>query len=85
MRLREGLLNPALIPLNVPRLFFYSMNDVLVPGAFVESHIADARKAGVTNITAKKDTSSHVSHMKDDPVGYWSAIKQLWVEGRRVQ
>lgn len=85
IRMRETVHDPAFIPLDAPRLYFYSMNDQLVPGAHVEMHIRDARKAGITHITAKKDTSSHVTHMRDDPVGYWAAVRQLWLEGKHIR
>lgn len=80
-QMREDLLNPTLIPIDAPRLYIYSNKDQLVPSAHVDLHLQDAKKAGIMNITTRRDTSSHVNHMRDDPAGYWSTIKTLWLRG----
>jgi len=75
----DDLLNPTLIPLTTPRLYFYSMSDLLVSGETVEEHVEEAREVGVMTILTKRDDqAAHVSHLRVDPVGYWAAVRKLW-------
>ena len=78
-QMRDDLLNPTLIPLTAPRLYFYSMSDLLVSGETVEEHIEEAREVGVMTILTKRDDkAAHVSHLRVDPIGYWAAVRKLW-------
>jgi len=79
LQMRGDLLNPTLIPLTAPRLYFYSMSDPLVSGETVEQHIEEARQVGVTTILTKRDDrAAHVNHLGVDPIGYWAAVRKLW-------
>lgn len=78
IQMREDLLDPALIPLDAPRYYIYSMGDRLVPGYQVEHHLEDAREKGVKNITIHEDNAAHVSHLRNDPAGYWDSVRKLW-------
>ncbi|KAF8311802.1 uncharacterized protein EI90DRAFT_184658 [Cantharellus anzutake] len=79
-QMRMQLLDPKLFPLDAPRVFFYSTLDELVPAKDVESHIEDAKKAGVKTIIAKRNEQcTHVNHMRMDPKTYWATIHKLWM------
>ena len=78
-QMRMQLLDPKLFPLDAPRLFVYSTPDELVHAKDIESHMEDAKKAGVETIVAKRsERSAHVSHMRTDPAMYWGEIDKLW-------
>ncbi|KAF8323922.1 hypothetical protein DL93DRAFT_2049307, partial [Clavulina sp. PMI_390] len=78
-QLWADLVDPKLIAPSAPRLYVYSMADLLVYGQDVEKHIAQAHAAGIKNITVRRsETAAHVSHMRVDPAGYWEAVRRLW-------
>jgi len=79
-QMRMQLLDPNLFPLDAPRLYIYSTPDELVYAKDVESHIEDARMAGVETIVAERNEQcAHVTHMRMDPEAYWDSIHKLWL------
>ena len=63
---------------STPRLYIYSSSDKITPCAAVETHIAEAKRAGLNIIVEKFEGSSHVGHMRKDPKRYWDVVKQFW-------
>ena len=77
--MHDALTNPALIPLNVPRLYTYSTTDTFVPYKDVEAHIEQAKAHEAKTITTfRADRAEHVSLLRLDSVAYWARIKTLW-------
>ena len=67
-----------------PRMYLYSTADVVIPFRAVEGHAADARRAGFPVRMVNFETSAHVSHARDYPEKYWSAVHTFWEEAIRT-
>ena len=67
-----------------PRMYLYSTADVVIPFRAVEGHAADARRAGFPVRMVNFETSAHVSHARDYPEKYWSAVQTFWEEAIRM-
>ena len=92
MDVRQRLNSPELLPLSgsgagaeqdgaltrVPRLYIASKADVMSPFDEVLSHIEASRRAGIDVRAEIFESSNHVSHAKEDPERYWTAVKRLW-------
>ncbi|KAF8151945.1 hypothetical protein K438DRAFT_1943420 [Mycena galopus ATCC 62051] len=79
--LRNGLQQPELIPFadkRTPRLYIYSKEDQIVQAASVEEHVAEARELGLSTDVEVFHGSSHVAHLRADPVRYWDVITKHW-------
>ncbi|KAG7099930.1 hypothetical protein E1B28_001723 [Marasmius oreades] len=85
--LREGLQDPYMVPFSnkrTPRLYIYSQQDQLVLGESVEKHMADAKARGLAVNAELFQGSSHVAHMRKDPVKYWDVIANHWTEAVKI-
>ena len=67
-----------------PRMYLYSTADVVIPFREVEGHAAGARRAGFPVRMVNFETSAHVSHARDYPEKYWSAVQTFWEEAIRM-
>ena len=67
-----------------PRMYLYSTADVVIPFREVEGHAAGARRAGFPVRMVNFETSAHVSHARDYPEKYWSAVHTFWEEAIRT-
>ncbi len=74
-----GFLNSPSFP-SAPRLYLYSMTDLIIPGDEVAAHAEQARAGGVAVAEEVFERSAHVSHARTDPERYWAAVKRLWEE-----
>ncbi|KAI8975890.1 hypothetical protein BD414DRAFT_172248 [Trametes punicea] len=75
--------NPSLLPwtsTRTPRLYLYSFEDKVVPAARVEEHAAKARMAGFSVQMVHFGQSAHVSHARNNPEKYWTAVRTFWEE-----
>jgi pimeloyl-ACP methyl ester carboxylesterase len=72
---------PGITPLNTretPRLYIYSHTDKVTPYPRLEEHIADATQKGFDVHVEVFKNSAHVTHVREDPVKYWAAVRKLW-------
>jgi len=63
---------------NTKRVYLYSKADTITLASVVEEHLAEARQRGFDVYEVVFDNSSHVSHAKDFPDQYWSAVLRVW-------
>lgn len=75
-----GLNEPALLPSGVPRLYLYSKADKMVDWREVEEHARSAEECGASGRTelVRFERSEHVSHVREDAVRYWDAVRKCW-------
>ncbi|GAA6058848.1 hypothetical protein JCM10212_002792 [Sporobolomyces blumeae] len=78
-RLYDWLNSPSALP-PVPRLYFYSLIDLLIPYKDVEAHARTARERGIDVRTEKFDKTPHVTHARSEPERYWGKVAELWRE-----
>lgn len=79
--LKGHLLNPRLVPWtkkSTPRLYIYSKTDELVSWKEVRGHVEAAEAAGLNVKNEEFHGTSHVQHVRADPVRYWSIVRALW-------
>jgi hypothetical protein len=69
---------------HMSRSYVYSKADALISFEDVEKHAKESANDGIMVQKVRFDTSSHCSHMKEDEVKYWEAVKKCW-EGRDVE
>lgn len=68
------------------RLYVYSMSDELIYYRDVEAHAEDARQKGYQNVILERfEASSHVSHLRMDPMRYWNAVWKVWNVGCMIR
>jgi len=82
-RMREDLLDPALLPSQVPRAYIYSKADKIVPYQYVEEMIALEKKEGRQVDTERYEDTPHVAHARGDEKRYWAAVTRAWEGGMK--
>ncbi|KAH9205804.1 hypothetical protein DL95DRAFT_489712 [Leptodontidium sp. 2 PMI_412] len=73
--------DPEFIRKEAKRCYIYSDGDEVVLDKDVEEHAKEAERNGLRVEKAKFEGTSHVGHMRSDPVRYWGIVKRSW-EGR---
>ncbi len=67
----------------IPRLYVCSKVDEITDFNAVQTHVEEARRAGLDTRVEVYEKSPHVSHARTDPERYWSAVQQLWRDARQ--
>jgi len=87
LNIRRRLNDPsgAFMQGDLKRVYIYSQGDALIPANDVETHAKDAvglmGEAGKARVQIEDfKTSSHVGHVRTDPVRYWGIVERLWRE-----
>ncbi|KAL1587030.1 hypothetical protein WHR41_04085 [Cladosporium halotolerans] len=82
-RIRKQTNDPAMIALNVPRLYVYSKADQLVLEDDVASHVADARRKGYSKVQELLfESSAHCAHAMTHKEQYWKAVATIFGDRR---
>lgn len=73
-----GTNDPKLVGLEVPRVYFYSMADLIFPHDEITMHVEEAKRTGYRFVkeVAFTDTG-HCGHMTSDPERYWAAVLEM--------
>ncbi|KFY19277.1 hypothetical protein V493_08043, partial [Pseudogymnoascus sp. VKM F-4281 (FW-2241)] len=78
-RARRRLNSSAYIALDVPRLYFYSSADQMVPAPDVDSHAEEARRAGYSDVANLRfEASGHCAHASRYAEQHWAGIVCLF-------
>lgn len=71
---------------DIPRLYIASKADTMTRFSQVEAHMDEAMRKGFDVRAEIFENTTHVSHAKQEPERYWSAVKGLWMEaGTKVR
>ncbi|KAF2267502.1 DUF829-domain-containing protein [Lojkania enalia] len=77
-RLRAGLNDTNLFPLQASRLYVYSKADKMVWWQDIEAHATTAETLGWEVKRVRFEKSPHAAHILEDAEKYWDAVKSLW-------
>ena len=78
MRANLNSTDPEYISKEASRCYIYWDMDPLIGDEDIEDHAEDAKAKGLKVDMVKYAGSTHVAHMKVDPVRYWAVVKKLW-------
>ncbi|KAG8743461.1 hypothetical protein FRC12_015049 [Ceratobasidium sp. 428] len=84
-KMRAELNDPKLLPQHAPRTYLYSDADELIQVQSVEGHASKAKEQLAASGAdpdvvrlVRFEGSKHVSHARQDPQRYWTAVADTW-------
>jgi hypothetical protein len=80
-RIRVALSDKLLFDAAAPRVYVYSVADVMVPWLYVEEHAEEATKLGYTVHMEKFQETGHCAHLMVYPDRYWGFVQRLYGAG----
>jgi hypothetical protein len=75
---RRRLNDKTLFDVDTPRMYIYSVSDIMVDWKMVEEHAEEAKSLGYTVDCEKYLETKHCSHFLVDPEKYWKIVQRLW-------